>query len=436
MNRACLSLIVAATGLLAVPAVFAQSLDGEVRLEGSGQHRAECDAMQLKPFDPGFWSHLSNWNGTAVAPESTKGKVVLLVTWTSYAKSTNNAAVNLAQRLHAKHADKGLIVAGVHSAAGFDGAKAIAETLGVTFPYAVDSSGKARAAIKADQDPDFFVIDRAGNLRFCDIETSSVERAVEILLAESAEESAGVPANVAKSAAERARDAMKSRGIKGLVQPGAPLTVEFSPPAEEEYTRASWPKVITKTGVHEYDAVAQKIAKDRPSMALNDEGWVTKPMVPTGRVLLIYTYDPLDTQIREVADKMSRLQTAHARDLVVTASLVKMPEDSTLSDQEKKERDERRVEQCRRYARDTALNHGLNTVPLQLDGQDMNQIVIAESRNYLTIAFMVSTDGHCRWIGNPYWDGFETWVKDFINADPGVQARRKAEDAQAKAQGR
>ncbi len=420
------------SGVAAAP----QAADAEVRLEGSGRHRETMNAMQLKPFDVGILSHLTRWSGTAVTPESIKDKVLLLVTWTSYAKASNSPAINLAQRLSKQHGDKGLIVVAIHNPKGFDSAANIAGELGLTIPYAADEMGKARAALHVDQDPDFFLVDRAGNLRFADIDTAGVERAVEITLAESADQAAAVPGAVSKSAAERQRDLMKSREVRGVVRPGQPLTVPFTPPPDESYARARWPGVITKTGVSQFDQVASRVAKEKPAVTLPDEGWLTPRPSATGRVTLVYQLDPLDSEVSEIPDKMARLQDAFPRDLVVVGSTFEKREDGSLSEEEKAERKRRNVETAREIVRQRSLNHAFNVEPFKIGDQGLGDIVIPlASRRHFSIAYLVSTDGRCRWIGNQYWDGFDTVVNDFIEADPGVRARRKAEEAAAKSAG-
>lgn len=437
MSRALSSLIVPALAITASGTLAgAQMKDADVRLEGGGQHRIMCNAIQLKSFNTAVWGDLTNWTGTPVTAESTKDKPVLIVTWSSYAKSTNSPAMMVAERLYKKYADKGLVVVAAHNPKGFDFAKPIAAELGITFPYAADEQGKFRNSLLVDNDPDFYVVDRTGNLRFADVETSSIERAVEIVVGETAEQAAAVPGQIASAMAALEREKMKMRDVKGVVQPGSPLTVPYTPPPDEAYAKAPWPAVITKTGISQYDTMAERILKDKPAMALSDEGWASAKPVTSGRVVMIYLFDPLDTEIAEVAGKMSRAQSAYARDLVVVANLMKARDDSNQSEEEKQRSLDRRIAASKDYVRQTALNHGLNVVPIQIDNQDLTQIVVPiDSRRHFTLVFLVSTDGKCRWVGSPYWDGFDTVVADFLNADPGVQSRRKAEDLQAKMSG-
>lgn len=422
--------------LIAAGAASGQSLDADVRLEGSGKHRDTCNALQLKPFDGSLWGVLSDWAGTPVTTEATTGKVVLIMTWTSYAKGTNSPAAKLAQRLHERYADKGLVVVGVHNPNEFARAAAAAQELKLTFPYAADPKpGKFRTALNVDQDPDFFLIDRSGNMRFADIENSSVERAVEIALGETVEQAAAVPGIVADGIQSAAREKMRIRGVAGVVRPGEPLTVTFNPPSEEAYDQAKWPGVVTKTGVGQYDTMAERIRKDKPNLVLNDETWVTPRPVNTGRVTLVYTIDVLDEQVKPIATRMASLQRAHARDLVVVGTQDKASDDSSLTDAEKRQRNEARLKAAKDFVATSALNHGLNTTLIGLGGDTSEIVSIFRLRHEATTAFLVSSDGKVRWCGNPYWDGFEKNVELFIDADPGVKARRAAEDAAARSSG-
>ena len=432
-NRVDTGTLVAVMAMLAMAgAAGAQSLDAEVRLEGSGKHRDTCNTLQLKPFDAALWGSLSDWSGTPVTAESAAGKVVLIMTWTSYAKGTNSPAAKLAQRLHERYADKGLLVVGVHNPNEVARAAAAAQELKLTFPCAADPKpGKFRMALHVDQDPDFYVIDRAGNMRFADIENSSVERAVEIALGETVEQASAVPGIVADGIRAAELEKMRIRDVAGVVKPGQPLTVTFNPPSEEEYGRARWPAVVTKTGVGQYDTMAERVRKERPNLVLNEETWVTPRPVNTGRVTLVYTIDILDEQIKPIATRMSSLQRAYPRDLVVVATQAKAPDESNLTDAEKQERAQARQRAARDFVTTSGLNHGFNTTLVGL-GDNSEIVSIFALRHENTTAFLVSSDGRVRWCGNPYWDGFEKNVDLFIEADPGVKARRAAEAAAAR----
>ena len=57
---------------------------------------------------------------------------------------------------------------------------------GVEYPVAVDVASRTKEAFAVDSFPDYYLIDRAGNLRVADLANSDLERAVQKLLAEPA----------------------------------------------------------------------------------------------------------------------------------------------------------------------------------------------------------------------------------------------------------
>ena len=88
------------------------------------------------------------------------------------------------KKLHQENKDKGLVLIGVHSKSGSDKMEAFVEEQGIDYPVAVDREDKTMEAYGGNSYPDYFVIDRAGNLRFADLANSELERAVATLLAE------------------------------------------------------------------------------------------------------------------------------------------------------------------------------------------------------------------------------------------------------------
>eukprot|EP01026_Neomeris_dumetosa_P041903 TRINITY_DN34785_c0_g1_i1.p1 TRINITY_DN34785_c0_g1~~TRINITY_DN34785_c0_g1_i1.p1 ORF type:complete len:231 (+),score=46.48 TRINITY_DN34785_c0_g1_i1:174-866(+) len=183
-------------------AVLAGSAGADVVREGAGERRAKLDAMELKAFDDGALKGLSDWS-SEVTKAQTSGKVVLLVTWASW-YSPSQQVLPLAQQLSQKHSD--LVVIGVHHPKGFERAAAVAKSRGVSFPIAHDADGKLREALMVDQDPDFYVIDRAGQMRYADIATGSVTKAVEELIGESRQDASTLNDRLAaQRAAEEAR---------------------------------------------------------------------------------------------------------------------------------------------------------------------------------------------------------------------------------------
>jgi len=105
---------------------------------------------------------------------------------------------------HAENKDKGLVLIGIHSTRGGDKMKSFVEEQKIAHPVAIDSEGKTVAAFGGNSYPDYFVIDRAGNLRFADLADRELDRAVTALLAEAPPEGGG--ADPGKATAKSAED--------------------------------------------------------------------------------------------------------------------------------------------------------------------------------------------------------------------------------------
>jgi len=90
------------------------------------------------------------------------------------------------KELHAKYKDKGLVLIGVHTKNAGDRMAAYVKEQGIKYPVALDADGKTVKAFAVDCFPDYYMIDRAGKLRFADLKNAEVDRAIEALLKEPA----------------------------------------------------------------------------------------------------------------------------------------------------------------------------------------------------------------------------------------------------------
>ena len=88
------------------------------------------------------------------------------------------------KELNEKFGDKGLTIIGVHSKNGGDKMPAFVEKEKIPYAVAHDADGETVKKFGVDSFPDYYLIDKKGQLRFADLANKEVDRAIEALLAE------------------------------------------------------------------------------------------------------------------------------------------------------------------------------------------------------------------------------------------------------------
>lgn len=419
-----------------------------VAREGTGDRRARLNKMELQPFPADVWETLSQWqNGAAPTPEETDGKVVLICTWASW-YPTSVKALPLAQRLSAQFADQGLLVVGVHDPKQWDAAAAAAATSGVTFRFAHDADGKFREKLLIDQDPDFYVIDRAGQLRYADIETGSVERAVAALVAETKEESGALPSNLAADASRRAEEAARSHGIRQNVDLAKIPDLPFPPPQPDAYARAKWPQRWTKweqdvLGIQPPQPGQESVPVTLSLPPVTDKTvWFGPDPKVAGRAGVIYFYSPLPRHSAShstIQPIMDRLQRAKGRDLTIVGVLTKYPSQSSGFGQNAEQEERDRLEFARLASRARLGRTYEHSQVIDADGALLTSIYGQYNQGNRTppyfLTAIVSSDQTVRWMGDATDSRFDAALEQVLREDPAVKARRAVEEAWIKSRG-
>lgn len=410
-----LGLAFASTALAQEPAVIRK---------GQGEHRRQCDLKELKPFDATAWSKLSEWtNGPALKPADYNGKVVLIVTWSDWYPPAVRA-LSLAKRLAEKYGKDGLVVVAAHDKQGWKEAKKPAPAdKDVAFLLAYDANNEFRAAIGQDQDPDFFVIDRAGQMRYCDIMTESVEPAVEYLVKEKMDHAAGLTAKMASEAAAKDAERRRTEAIRKSVDLTSMPEVPFTMPGPEAYKNLNWPRMPRDENAQPEDP---KNPDPPIQMAIPDVGfWPSKPQM-NGRALLLYFWHPDVPATFTAMQEMDRIQKQYSRDVVVIGVIcpIKTEGQDLKLDLEPDHIQKRLEDFKRRYS----LGH---TFLIDLNGSLMNAATSRQNGTKVFYPFlaMVSSDNTLRWAG---YEGRSERAGAFdriLEIDPGVNARRRAEAA-------
>lgn len=83
-----------------------------------------------------------------------------------------------------RYEDQGLVLIGIHSTMGGEKMADFVEKEEIPWAVAIDRENKTKKAYAQDSYPDYYLIDRAGKLRFADLANNELDRAVDLLLKE------------------------------------------------------------------------------------------------------------------------------------------------------------------------------------------------------------------------------------------------------------
>ncbi|MBL9031941.1 MAG: TlpA family protein disulfide reductase [Phycisphaerae bacterium] len=415
-----------------IAAVVVASLAGfamaDIVRESTGARRATLDAMELRNLPPEAWPSLTAWaNGSAPTAEELDGKPVLLVMWASWHPASLKA-LPLAQKMADKFAGQGLIVVGAHHPQGFEDAVKAASERGVTFRIAHDKDGAFRAALKVDHQPEYYVLDRAGHLRYASVAAASVEEACAEVCAETSAQASDVP----KIRKEREQAALRAAGrtesiraeidLSGL----PPLPPGYTAPEKRAYEWTEWPKIEEESG-KQLGLLDQQGKRVEVRLGFSPTGFFPSKPEVQGRGILIYFWHPdVLASFDKVMDQMDLLQQKHSRDLAVYGALVtKSTLESQNSGQGQGENLEELALKGRQFMRSRNYKHTLavdlaSTAMASLGGQGQQKLPVPG-------AIVVSSDGVIRWAGSVRSPSFRTAVDTILANDPGI-ARRRAAD--------
>lgn len=360
--------------------------DSAVKLQGKGANREALDAMAYKPFDSALWGKLASWTGGAApTAESVRDRPVLIVEWSSWYK-TSHGALTEAQKLADNNKD--LIVIGVHSARQFDKAADILAANKITFPVGHDADGAFFKAMHTPAaGPNYYIIDRAGNLRFGDVEKSSLADAVKIVVNE--------PASDAAKAKDRAKEVKKAEGDAPMGGPEVKTRV-----APDDYKAVKWP-AINK------GQMSAKNLQGKPLPAkLGKEKWLGQEPDRNGKIVVLDFWATWCPPCKAAMPLLDDLSKKYSKDIVVIG--ISDEEDATV----------RKFIKAAKHSYPQAVDPSA-TVKNAIGIQGIPHVVV------------LSTDGIIRWQGNPHpsadLNSLQDTVAKLIDVDPGVKARQERE---------
>jgi len=152
-------------------------------LEGTQEQRGGLSAVQ------GQQAHALNvidWlNADPVELSQLKGKVVLLDFWGTWCPQCLQSVPYINQ-LQERYGPDGLVVIGVCHSKESAKMPEIAKKYGIKYPIAADTAGATFKSFRVNGTPDYYLIDRAGVVRFADVANQHIEDAIRLLLNEAA----------------------------------------------------------------------------------------------------------------------------------------------------------------------------------------------------------------------------------------------------------
>jgi len=409
MNRQ----VLCATATLALAAGMAcgqaRIWQDDIRREEVGTTRRDkLTKMELQAAPADLFSTLAAWTGgPALTSDAMKGKAVLVVTFASW-EPNSIKVFDRAVRVAEANAEKGLLVLAVHGEKNWDDAVKLATEKGFKGMLAKDD-GKFRAKLLVDGDPDLYLIDRAGQIRFADFETDSLSKAIERVVTESADQAADQPkqfrALLAKEKSEFERPGTASAVLK--------KAVEFTLPDASAYSKAPWPeKNKDQNNLGANDIQEQKLPNAEAFG--QKEIWLTEKPDWNGKVILIDFWATWCAPCKKAMPLLDDLAKTWKKDLVIIGNTGATEDQKT-------------VERFLRAKNELAYYH-------TFDDREKDTLYKAVGVRAIPHCVIVSTDGTVRWQGNPLASNFRNVVELIIAVDPGVQARRKAEELALKAQ--
>lgn len=392
---------------------------------GSGESRAAMDKMELAPFPSAAWAHLTDWKNGSGPDGVAGGKVVLIVNWSDYHPASRRAFL-LAQRLSGKYGKDGLVVIASHGTSGWDEADKPKPAEGAMLLIAHDAKGEFRKALRSDADPSFYLIDRAGQMRFAGVASSSVEAAVQALLAEDADAAKGIKSRMASEAAKRDAEERRTRDLRERLDLVTIPELPFPKPDEQAYEKAKWPRLPRDT--NKKDEIAYLEPRD---VTLPEADWFPKKPKLDGKIVVAYFWHPRVPQLtNEFFPFFDDLARKHGRDVVFVGVLSNYNGISVGGkpiELLKEEQDPEKLrKQMDRYMK--ARNFEQYLV-LDLENSVMNTAIPAENRQegFIPLA-LISSDGKARWWGYKPAVTWDSALDVMLRNDPGVLARRKVEE--------
>jgi cytochrome c biogenesis protein CcmG/thiol:disulfide interchange protein DsbE len=395
--------------------------DDPYRRLGDPARIVEIREMEIMPFDFALLDGLSSWSGEALTRESLGDRLLVLLAWDQGDAKSVRLLPTLS-RLERTMGQKAAFLA-VHARGNWEDARHAIEAGRVPVTSAHDAEGTLFEALKADDHPNLYIVDRAGNIRCADLDPRDLNRALIELSRETPEAAkADQPRRIERLASVRAlmpQTAPAGPGNGPAALPGtperrdagggadgvAPVLRAVPRPDPAVYARAPWPAINTQ-GIN-----ARNIQGQRLPDTFGQETWITeRPDRPVHDHVLVFDFwATWCGPCLRASPTLDAVQQRYPDEVLVMgvsgqAAGSRYPEDE-------------------RSIRAFVEQHPVSYSHLHDAQQRLYRSLAVTAIPHVMV---VSTDGVVRWQGNPLDPNFRRVVDEVVRADPYLAAQRDA----------
>ncbi len=380
-----------ATTVLCLAALATSTAAAPIPREGDGPRRDALNQLETTAVPRDAFDSIDAWVGIDdLRVRDLRNTVTVIVTADVAEPDSIRYTRQIASMLERR---EGVQALAIHPTEGWQRFSLLHDAGTIKIPGARDADGALRAYLMADENADLFIIDKAGQVRYADIDPIALERAVVELLDETREHAMGEADRRAEMIANGQDPYGPTRAAKAELPDPDDMTAGML--AEHVYTRADWPTRNTDFGAN--DLQGEKM----PS--LGHFTWISESErwrdIDDKVIVLDFWATWCGPCIRAMPT-LQALQKSYPHDLRVIGVGGQSEDESTVRDWLKRKGEH--------YAN---VYDGSRRVIRKFAPQGIPFVVVA------------STDGVVRWTGNPHDPGFVEAVHQVMAVDPLVRAR-------------
>lgn len=352
-----------------------------IEREGSAEHVNAMIELETKPFNSALFDGLSDWTHAKSLNASAIENKVVLIGLVDSASPQSLLTLSTLARYERQNGDDGLVVLAVHPELGWEAMLEKVNDGRVKVQAAKDTGNAFATALGSDDAPDLYLIDRAGQLRYADLQSRSLKRAVGQLLRETAEEAVTNAKLQAEGVDVAADDASNGDASKVAL-------------TSADYASANWPK-------HNSSKLSALDFQGKPlPAALGNEEWLSEKKPIEGKVLVLDFWATWCGPCRAASPKLEEIQ----RELEGKVEVLAIGGASDDEANHKKYVIANKKAYSNLYDKSDTINDAL-----QVRG--------------IPHTVVMSTDGVIRWQGNPLSRDFKKIVEQVVAADPMLNAK-------------